>query len=142
MSLKTIKVNPIFLASTNAKNKTRKEKPTGISLGQSNNIKKKLIARIKNFQQNTKPEKNVAIANGNSINDAFKTEFSNSMQFLDDLAKDKQHNKNKNSNNNKHNWHNGTLKKKHSPDLNTQMHMQIATELPPEFSFNWTKPPI
>jgi hypothetical protein len=136
MSLKTIKVNPIFLASMNAKNKTRKEKPVGVSLGQSNNIKKKLIARIKNFQQNTKPEKNVAIANGNNINDAFKTEFSNSMQFLDDLAKDKQHNKN----NNKNSWHNGTLKKKHIPDPNA--HMQIATELPPELSLNWTKPLI
>ena len=140
MSLKTIKVNPIFLASTNAKNKTRKEKPVGVSLGQSNNIKKKLIARIKNFQQNTKPEKNVAIAN--DINDAFKTEFSNSMQFLDDLAKDKQENKSSKNykNNNKNSWHNGTLKKKHIPDPNT--HMQIATELPPELSLNWTKPPI
>jgi hypothetical protein len=52
MSLKTIKVNPIFLGASGSKpNKTRKEKPTGVSLGQSNTIKKKLIARIKNFQQ-------------------------------------------------------------------------------------------
>ena len=58
MSLKTIKVNPIFLmgsgggGSSQAKNKTRKEKPVSLSLGQPNSIKKKLIARIKNFQQN------------------------------------------------------------------------------------------
>ena len=53
MSLKTIKVNPIFLGTSVAKNKTRKEKPSGVSLNQSNSIKKKLIARIKNFQQNS-----------------------------------------------------------------------------------------
>ena len=52
MSLKTIKVNPIFLASTNAKNKTRKEKPVGVSLGQSNNIKKKLIPEVMKSQTN------------------------------------------------------------------------------------------
>ena len=55
MSLKTIKVNPIFLSGSGstgaAKNRTRKEKPAGVSLGAANNIKKKLISRIKNFQQ-------------------------------------------------------------------------------------------
>jgi len=45
MSLKTIKVNPIFLSGGenpgfSVKNKTRKEKPTSITLGQANNIKK------------------------------------------------------------------------------------------------------
>ena len=46
MSLKTIKVNPMFLSGSGttgaAKNKTRKEKPAVVSLGAANNIKKKL----------------------------------------------------------------------------------------------------
>ena len=90
MSLKTIKVNPIFLATSGSsvKNKTRKEKPLGASLGQSNNIKKKLIARIKNFQQNNKKEQTNV-----SVDNTFKDEFSESMQFLDELAKDKQEHK-------------------------------------------------
>ena len=44
MSLKTIKVNPLFLGTSGIKsskhNKTRKEKPAGLSMGASNNIKK------------------------------------------------------------------------------------------------------
>ena len=59
MSLKTIKVNPDLLSlsggggnkASSANTKTRKQKPAGVSLTQSNNVKKKLIARIKNFQQ-------------------------------------------------------------------------------------------
>ena len=103
MSLKTIKVNPIFLSGTGstggAKNRTRKEKPAGVSLGAANNIKKKLISRIKNFQQ-------AGTSGGSSANnkapDTFTDEFSNSVKFLDDLAQNKQERR-----------HNTTLKKKH-----------------------------
>jgi hypothetical protein len=127
MSLKTIKVNPIFLMGAGGgsgkgeKNKTRKEKPLGVSLGQPNNIKKKLIARIKNFQQ----EKTAgsSISNSKSISNnadtsSFMNEFSESVNFLDNLARDKQVKRN------------ATLKKKqpHNPEA----YMQIATELPPE----------
>ena len=56
MSLKTIKVNPIFLSGGenpgfSVKNKTRKEKPTSITLGQANNIKKKLIYTYSKFSK-------------------------------------------------------------------------------------------
>ena len=123
MSLKTIKVNPIFLSGTGAtgaaKNKTRKEKPAGVSLGAANNIKKKLISRIKNFQQ--------AGSGGGSANnkapDTFTDEFSNSVKFLDDLAQNKQKNT--------------TLKKKHP--INTS---HISTELPPELDWNNIMPAI
>ena len=125
-SMKTIKVNPIFLmgsggsggggGSGTSKNKTRKEKPLAVSLGQSNNIKKKLIARIKNFQQNAVSTNDV------KTDDTFTSEFSESVQFLDNLARDKQETK--------ANKRNATLKKKqpHNPAA----YMQIATELPPE----------
>jgi hypothetical protein len=114
MSLKTIKVNPIFLAtsSSSKNNKTKKEKPVGVSLGQSNALKKKLIARIKNFQHSDKSA-NHELKNNNSINNnnkqeagsSFTDEFTNSVQFLDDLAKNKEEHKlNKK--------YNATLKKK------------------------------
>jgi hypothetical protein len=129
MSSKTIKVNPIFLmgagGSSPAKNKTRKEKPVSISLGQPNNIKKKLIARIKNFQQ----EKNVknAVVNDDAT---FINDFSESVDFLNNLARDKQEHK--------VNKRNATLKKKQPP--NPEAYMQIATELPPELLGGITLP--
>ena len=129
MSLKTIKVNPIFLSgqgsSFTPKNKTRKEKPTGVSLSQSNNIKKKLIARIKNFQQNSKDQVQ-PVNEDQANNDA----FSDSLQFLDNLARDKDEKKRERKNT--------TLKNK--PVQNPYMH--IATELPPELDWNTIMPKV
>ena len=142
-NLKTIKVNPIFLSTGSGnKNKTRKEKPAPLlSLGSPNNIKKKLIARIKNFQkdaaQTAKEAQQNAIGsnaigsnaigsnaigsntNAISLGSDVMDDFSESVQFLDNLAREKQHNK--------------TLKKKQvcSPEV----YMQIATELPPELAW-------
>jgi hypothetical protein len=132
MSLKTIKVNPIFLSgssSSGSKNKTRKEKPAGVSLNQSNSIKKKLIARIKNFQQ-----KGTAPANGNDqpnndmqpLNDV----FGDSVQFLDNLARDKEEKKREKKN----------TSLKHKPTSNP--YMNIATELPPELDWNTIAPAV
>jgi len=136
MSLKTIKVNPIFLmgagkgggsggSGTSAKNKTRREKPIGVSLGQPNNIKKKLIARIKNFQQGG----GIKINNNNNTNaptnatETFVDEFSQSVDFLNNLARDKQEDKATAK-------RNKTLKKPRTPNPDAYMH--VATELPPE----------
>ena len=129
MSLKTIKVNPIFLSGQGSsfavKNKTRKEKPTGVSLSQSNSIKKKLIARIKNFQQNGKdPVQSVREEQAN--NDA----FSDSLQFLDNLARDKDEKKRERKNT--------TLKNKQAQNP----YMHIATELPPELDWNTIMPKV
>ena len=140
MSLKTIKVNPMFLAADNAgfsaKNKTRKEKPSGISLGQSNNIKKKLIARIKNFQQNGQANGGAGGANGGanvSMPETIETDvFSDSVQFLDNLARDKEEKKREKKNT--------TLKKKQPP--NPEAYMNIATELPPELNWNTILPNV
>jgi hypothetical protein len=128
MSLKTIKVNPIFLSGSGSsssfgpKNKTRKEKPNGVSLNQSNSIKKKLIARIKNFQQ--KGNKSPSQVNEQPLNDA----FGESVQFLDNLARDKEELKSEKKNK--------TLKNK--PTINP--YINIATELPPELDWNTITP--
>jgi len=138
MSLKTIKVNPIFLmgsggggGSSQAKNKTRKEKPVSLSLGQPNSIKKKLIARIKNFQQEKKNTNSTTTNNVNN-DEAFTNDFSESVQFLDNLARDKQEHKS--------NKHNATLKKKQP--RNEAAYMQIATELPPELILGGLAAPL
>ena len=143
MSLKTIKVNPIFLSgsdSISTKNKTRKEKPLGVSLGQSNNIKKKLIARIKNFQQNTNAANKTITSSNNNTNsvtnhDNFVDDFSQSVNFLDNLARGSQDlktNDRKSRERKSNKPHNTTLKKKQAPNPDAYMH--IATELPPELA--------
>ena len=132
MSLKTIKVNPIFLSgqgsSFSPKNKTRKEKPSGVSLSQSNSIKKKLIARIKNFQQNKDP--NGKVQSAQPTTDA----FSDSLEFLDNLARDKDEKKREKRNT--------TLKNKQAPNANANAYMHIATELPPELDWNTIMPKL
>jgi hypothetical protein len=140
MSSKTIKVNPLFLSSSGNggavtfKNKTRKEKPTGVSLNAANNIKKKLISRIKNFQQESSNKANNANASagGASASNDFNNEFSDSVKFLDDLARNKEEVKKERRNT--------SLKKKHQP--NPAAYMQIATELPPELDWNNILPPM
>ena len=158
MSFKTIKVNPIFLmgGEKSGKNKTRKEKPATTSLG-STNIKKKLIARIKDFQKGVKPPSGTqpsstqhsstqpssthsstqpsrALPNNKTVQspglgsafDSVRADFDDSLQFLDNLSKEKEEHK-------KFKKH-GTLKKKQPP--NQAAYMQIATELPPELDWN------
>ena len=142
MSLKTIKVNPIFLSgqgsSFSPKNKTRKEKPTGVSLSQSNSIKKKLITRIKNFQQGKDKQSNDQQGKDKKSNDPqgmaqepINDAFSDSLQFLDNLARDKEEKKREKRNT--------TLKKKQELP-NAYMH--IATELPPELDWNTIMPKL
>ena len=135
MSLKTIKVNPIFLmgagkgggsggSGSSAKNKTRREKPIGVSLGQPNNIKKKLIARIKNFQQGGGIKINNNDTNTpTNATETFVDEFSQSVDFLNNLARDKQEDKAMAK-------RNKTLKKPRTSNPDAYMH--VATELPPE----------
>ena len=140
MSSKTIKVNPLFLSSSGNggavtfKNKTRKEKPTGVSLNAANNIKKKLISRIKNFQQESSNKANNANASAGGVgaSNDFNNEFSDSVKFLDDLARNKEEVKKERRNT--------SLKKKHQP--NPAAYMQIATELPPELDWNNILPPM
>jgi hypothetical protein len=143
MSLKTIKVNPDLLSlsgggsgggkSSSANTKTRKQKPAGISLTQSNNVKKKLIARIKNFQQ--KPV-NTSIGIQQEVNNGQSNSLTESIDFLNNLAREKQEQKREKRV--KH--HRETLKHNRQP-TDPSAYMNIATELPPELSLDTIKPP-
>ena len=143
MSLKTIKVNPDLLSlsgggsgggkSSSANTKTRKQKPAGISLTQSNNVKKKLIARIKNFQQ--KPV-NTSIGIQQEVNNGQSNSLTESIDFLNNLAREKQEQKREK----KVKQHRETLKHNRQP-TDPSAYMNIATELPPELSLDTIKPP-
>ena len=82
-----------------------------------------MIARIKNFQQNGKQP----VQPEETTNDA----FSDSLQFLDNLARDKDEKKREKKNT--------TLKRKQDTP-NAYMH--IATELPPELDWNTIMPKV
>jgi len=146
MSLKTIKVNPDLLSlsgggkSSSANTKTRKQKPASVSVSQSNNVKKKLIARIKNFQQ--KPANTSSIGSAvSSTQEEGKSSSSNSLtesiDFLNNLAREKEGKKREKR---VKKQHNETLKQNRQPiDPNT--YMNISTELPPELSLDTIQPP-
>lgn len=144
MSLKTIKVNPDLLSlsgggkSGSSNTKTRKQKPTGVSLTQSNNVKKKLIARIKNFQQKEKVPSvtgatPIPSASG-SINNQPSSSLTESIDFLNNLAREKQEKKREKRLKRKE-----TLKHERRP-MDNNVSMSIATELPPELSWDAIKP--
>jgi len=150
MSLKTIKVNPLFLGTSGIKsskhNKTRKEKPAGLSMGASNNIKKKLIARVKDFQKAKLPDANAnnsAIANTkkdlNITSSAMNDTFGDSVNFLDNLARGNHDKKRDKRERKMRKQHNSTIKQKHQGGTN--LNMNIATELPPELDWNIIAPP-
>jgi hypothetical protein len=129
MSLKTIKVNPSFLGpgSKNLKlSKTRKVKPVGPLSMDTNNVRNKLMKRIKSFQsENVNANINVETdTNAPIINNTFDTAF----EFLNNLERV----------NNTKKKHNSTKKQKHERRPNT--HMDIATELPPELDWNIIAP--
>jgi len=152
MSLKTIKVNPDLLSlagggsggskSSSMNTKTRKQKPSGVSLTQSNNVKKKLIARIKHFQQ--KPSSSFG---GGGTSSSFGTSSSSnhdegttsnslteSIDFLNNLAREKDGKKKE-----KRAIRRETLKHPRQP-TDPSAYMSIATELPPELSLAMIKP--
>ena len=144
MSLKTIKVNPDLLSlsgggKTNSSNsKTRKQKPTGVSLTQSNNVKKKLIARIKEFQQKEKvpsaPGTASTLSASASTNNQPISSLNESIDFLNNLAREKQGKKREKRLKRKE-----TLKHERRP-MDNDISMSIATELPPELSWDIIKP--
>ena len=149
MSLKTIKVNPDLLSlagsgnkSSSANTKTRKQKPDGVSLTQSNNVKKKLIARIKNFQQ--KPSDSLGTTSSSSslggttlLNHSegmASNSLTESIDFLNNLAREKEGKKRE-----KKAIRRETLKHSRQP-TDPSAYMSIATELPPELSLDTIKP--
>ena len=145
MSLKTIKVNPDLLSlsggggnkASSANTKTRKQKPAGVSLTQSNNVKKKLIARIKNFQQkpvNTLIGSAAVPSTQQKENTGNSNSLTESIDFLNNLAREKEGKKRE-----KKSIRRETLKHNRQP-TDPIAYMSIATELPPELSLDTIKP--
>ena len=102
MSQKTISINPDFL-STNTKkrdNKSRKKrekKQKPQSLVKPNKLRKQLLSRIKNFQKNNE-EKTKPLEVNTDLQE-FDTDFNQSLQYLETLAKTKKEKKSKKNNN-------------------------------------------
>ena len=139
MSGKTIQLNPAFLSfkkNGSKKNGTlKKEKPQLTIHNNTNNIKKKLIEKVKNFQKkhndqidktNTDTDNN----NNDTINN-FNTEFNKSLNFLEDLSNKRKEKQQQQQQQRKENLHKTTLKNgKIEREIHTQTQHEIATELP------------
>lgn len=148
MSGKTIQLNPAFLSMNkrgvtknhtikHRSNQGKKEKP--VMHNSTNKIKKKLIEKVKIFQNKTIEEENrknmeASEKKFNNNETKIETEFNKSMSFLEDLSnkrKQKQLNKNQQKNNN-HNKNNTLKNGKIEREIHIQTQSEIATELPSE----------
>jgi len=145
MSLKKILVHPDLLSlsgggskSTSANTKTRKQKPAGISVTQSNNVKKKLIARIQNFQQNPSATASTGASasagTGAGTGASVSNSLTESIDFLNNLAREKEGKKRE-----KKSIRRETLKHNRQP-TDPSAYMSISTELPPELSLDTIQP--
>ena len=91
---KTIQVNPAFF-KLGKKTKSKKDKKKRMDLRQSikpNNLKKQLLARIKNHQQE---EKNKNNDDSREKIDEFQTDFNSSLNYLQTMIKQKKEKKKK-----------------------------------------------
>ena len=102
MSGKTIQINPEYLAMANGRNKkqktqkhSKKQKPAAPK--QSNNMRKELLGRIKDFQKK-KEQEMIDHRVQNVDEEDFQNEFNRSLSFLQDLStrKNRKHKKAKN----------------------------------------------
>jgi hypothetical protein len=134
MSQKTIQFNSEFLSMSGSKNKTlkkpRKEKP--IITMNPNKVKKQLIEKIKTFQLKEKEievkEKIKEEEEKINIEKEFNNDFTNSVKFLEELAK-KEKDKDRKKREKREKPKNDTLKR---GKIENEIKMQIETELPPE----------
>ena len=122
---KTIQFNPVFFSSTGkvktpTNKREKKEKPQ-VSV-KPNKMKKQLLAKIKDFQNNTEKE---AIRNEKTkeeeeeFEQGFADEFNKSLNFLSELSKQRKQKPKRNE----------TLKR---GKIENAVHLQISTELPEE----------
>ena len=91
---KTIQINPDFF-KLGKKTKSKREKKKRLDLRQSikpNNLKKQLLARIKNHQQE---EKNKNNDDSREKIDEFQTDFNSSLNYLQTMIKQKKEKKEK-----------------------------------------------
>lgn len=129
---KTIQLNPIFFSSggkASTPKKAKKEKPQ-VSL-QPNKMKKQLLAKIKDFQNNTEKEETKAREKEKEeFDEGFADEFNKSLNFLSELSKQRKQ---------KPKGRNETLKK---GKVEQAVHLQISTELPEELKVEKLKVPM
>lgn len=114
-SKKSISINPnFFKIGGKASKKERKKKPKMKNALKPNDIKKKLIAKIKAHQ---KKEKDKEIEQLEKQEESFKNEFQETLSYLEDIKKKKEEKKRKKAERKK----NRTMKKKAQPVVSTQI---------------------
>lgn len=128
MSEKTITINPEFLSTTQSKNrdnksrKKREKKLKPQSLVKPNKLRKQLLSRIKNFQkENQETAKELEVKTDLQ---EFNTDFNESLQYLEKLAKNKKEKK---------------MKKSKQNNNSNGEEVKVSTTIPDELSIN---PPI
>ena len=103
---KSISINPSYFKIGGKKEKKKKKKPSFKNKLKPNDIKKKLIAKIKAHQ---KKEKDKEIIEHEKENNTFKNEFQETLSYLEDMKKKKKQKKQKKKEKRKN--RNKTLKK-------------------------------
>jgi len=103
---KSISINPSYFKIGGKKEKKKKKKPSFKNKLKPNDIKKKLIAKIKAHQ---KKEKDKEIIDHEKENNTFKNEFQETLSYLEDMKKKKKEKKQKKKEKRKN--RNKTLKK-------------------------------
>ena len=120
-SSKTIQFNPAFFSGSgkvkSPTNKREKKEKPEVSV-KPNKMKKQLLAKIKDFQNNTEKE-GVKKREEEEFDKGFADEFNKSLNFLSELSKQRKQKPNRNE----------TLKK---GKVEHAVHLQISTELPEE----------
>jgi len=121
---KTIQFNPVFFSGSgkvkSPTNKREKKEKPEVSI-KPNKMKKQLLAKIKDFQNNTEKAevRNEKKKEEEAFDQGFADEFNKSLNFLSELSKQRKQKPHRNE----------TLKK---GKVEHAVHLQISTELPEE----------
>ena len=131
---KTIQFNPAFFSGSgkvkSPTNKREKKEKPQVSV-KPNKMKKQLLAKIKDFQNNTEKEevRKEKKKEEEEFDQGFADEFNKSLNFLSELSKQRKQKPNRNE----------TLKR---GKVEHAVHLQIATELPEELKVLTAPPPV
>ena len=131
---KTIQFNPEFFSGSgkvkSPTNKREKKEKPQVSV-KPNKMKKQLLAKIKDFQNNTEKEtiRNEKAKEEEEFDQGFADEFNKSLNFLSELSKQRKQKPKRNE----------TLKR---GKIENAVHLQISTELPEELKVLTAPPPI
>lgn len=131
---KTIQFNPVFFSGSgkvkSPTNKREKKEKPQVSV-KPNKMKKQLLAKIKDFQNNTEKAavKNEKNKEEEEFDQGFADEFNKSLNFLSELSKQRKQKPNRNE----------TLKR---GKIENAVHLQISTELPEELKVLTAPPPV